>query len=209
MDSYFWNTRYATPDYAYGTAPNAFLQEQLTHLPLGQLLFPCDGEGRNGVYAATLGHQVFVFDLSEEGQRKANHLAQQHNVSIDYIVGEFQDMQYPPETFDCIVMIYAHLPATIRKACHQQLINWLKPGGRIILEGFSEAHTTYQTNNPHAGGPKDISMLYNINTLAEDFKSLNIHELVATETTLNEGPYHNGPAAVIRMVASKPTSQQL
>ena len=43
----FWNRRYAAPAYAYGTAPNAFFSQQLADLPVGRLLLPAEGKGRN------------------------------------------------------------------------------------------------------------------------------------------------------------------
>jgi hypothetical protein len=51
----FWNERYADSEYVYGENPNEFLVEQLAQLPLGKILFPCEGEGRNAVYAAQKG----------------------------------------------------------------------------------------------------------------------------------------------------------
>lgn len=203
MNQLFWNTRYANAEYAYGTAPNVFLQEQLKGFPCGKLLFPCDGEGRNGVYAATLKHDSYAFDMSEEGQRKAQQLARQHGVPIHYQVSEFSAAQYPENSFDGIAMIYAHLPESIRAEAHTQLLHWLKPGGTLWLEGFSTAHTAFQAGNPHAGGPKDPSMLYTEEQLRSDFVALNIHHLQSCEIELHEGPYHHGRAAVIRMIGTK------
>ncbi|MBU3677759.1 MAG: class I SAM-dependent methyltransferase [Chitinophagaceae bacterium] len=204
MDQSFWDSRYAHEEYAYGTAPNAFLATQLAPFPKGKLLFPCDGEGRNGVYAATLGHDVYAFDLSSEGQRKALQLAEQHGVSMHYQVGDFNAMQYPDEQFDGIALIYAHFPPNLRFGFHQQVMRWLKPGGTLWIEGFSEAHTAFQAINPQAGGPKDPSFLYTTEGLMHDFQALNIQQLNACETTLHEGPFHVGQAAVVRLVAVKP-----
>lgn len=203
MDQSFWNARYTGTEYAYGTAPNVFLQEQLSSFPIGKLLFPCDGEGRNGVFAATLGHTVHAFDISEEGQRKALQLAQERNVTLHYQVSDFSAVQYPENHFDGIGMIYAHLPESIRREAHAQLLHWLKPGGTLWLEGFSTAHTAFQAVNPHAGGPKEPSMLYTEEQLRSDFAGLNIHHLQSCEIDLHEGPYHHGRAAVIRLMGTK------
>ena len=51
----FWNQRYSDKAYAYGTEPNAFFKSQLDQRPPGRILLPAEGEGRNAVYAATLG----------------------------------------------------------------------------------------------------------------------------------------------------------
>ena len=106
-----WDDRYSEKEFAYGEQPNIYLKEQLTKFPLGKILFPAEGEGRNSVYAATLGWNVFAFDQSAEGKRKANQLADRHQVKITYEVGEFQSIKYQPNEFDAIGLIYAHFPA--------------------------------------------------------------------------------------------------
>ncbi len=103
----FWNERYATLEYAYGTEPNQFYKEQLAMLATGKILFPAEGEGRNAVYAATQGWQVTAFDPSIEGKRKAEQLASENGVSIDYQIDNYEFVDFSPELFDCIVLIFA------------------------------------------------------------------------------------------------------
>lgn len=67
-----WNSRYSDTAYAYGKSPNQFLKEQLEKLPIGNILFPAEGEGRNAVFAATLGWKVSAFDISDEGLKKSD-----------------------------------------------------------------------------------------------------------------------------------------
>ena len=47
MMTTFWNARYTTDEYVYGTLPNAFLSEQLEQPATGKILFPAEGEGRH------------------------------------------------------------------------------------------------------------------------------------------------------------------
>lgn len=65
-----WNGRYASEEFVYGKLPNEFLKEQLVKLPVGEILFPAEGEGRNAVYAARLGWTVSAYDISSEGKGK-------------------------------------------------------------------------------------------------------------------------------------------
>jgi len=85
-------------------------------------------------------------------------------------------------------------------------VRLLKPGGTIILEGFSKAHRDYQRKNPTVGGPQDEQVLFSIEEIADDFQELDIKRLEACEISLQEGLYHVGQGSVIRMVASKPLS---
>src|SRR4051812_12435595 len=109
-----WNDRYSKEEFAYGEQPNNYLKEQLEKLDAGSILFPAEGEGRNAVFAAQLGWRVSAFDISIEGKNKALGLAEANNVTIDYQVGELQELNYKPEQFDAIALIYAHFPADIK-----------------------------------------------------------------------------------------------
>ena len=199
----FWEERYAEPEYAYGVAPNQFLKEQLERFAPGTILFPADGEGRNSVYAATQGWEVSAFDMSQEGKKKADALAAEHGVAIDFKVGLIQELEYPKESFDALVLIYAHFPPEHRKAFHQRLAGFLKPGGVLILEGFSKEHLAFSEKNPKAGGPKNVDMLFSIEELQEDFNGFDFLECCGQTIELNEGLYHVGDSSVIRLVARK------
>ena len=73
-----WDDRYSKSEFAYGELPNDYLKDQLNIIPAGTILFPAEGEGRNAVYAATLGWSVYAFDQSIEGRKKAIQLADKH-----------------------------------------------------------------------------------------------------------------------------------
>lgn len=193
-----WNERYASKEFVYGTSPNAFLKEELDKLKAGKILFLCEGEGRNAVYAAQQGWEVEAFDLSEEGKKKAELLAKEKNVKFNYQLADASLVNYTPASFDVIALIYAHFPASIRQNIHQRIQAWLKPGGIVLLEAFNPA----QLQNT-SGGPKEISMLYTVEMLQSDFEKLKIKKLNLLSTTLSEGKFHSGKADVIRLVATQ------
>jgi hypothetical protein len=194
----FWNERYAQEGYAYGTAPNAFLQFQLGSIPKGPLLFPAEGEGRNAVYAAEQGYEVHAFDLSTSGQKKAYILAEERNVTLQYAVGPLDTLGYQKASFDGLVLIYAHFPAAIRKAYHEELVSYVKEGGTVIFEAFSEAQLQYTS-----GGPKEVAMLFTEDSVREEFPSLHFTYLDTVVVDLDEGPYHQGKGSVVRFVGVK------
>jgi SAM-dependent methyltransferase len=194
----FWDERYAAQEYVYGETPNAFFKAQLEKLSPGRLLLPCEGEGRNAVFAAQMGWEGEAVDQSEVGRDKALRLAERKGVHFNYQICDWNEAHYPAESFDAIALIFAHLPASIRAIAHQQLIPYLKPGGTLILEGFNPQQLQYQT-----GGPKDPSMLFTETILRQDFAELELLELYENEEELDEGPYHSGKAAVIMLVGRK------
>ncbi|MEI2740577.1 MAG: class I SAM-dependent methyltransferase [Chitinophagaceae bacterium] len=138
-----WNDRYSAKEFAYGEQPNNYLKEQLEKLPAGTILFPAEGEGRNAVFAATLGWAVSAFDISAEGKKKALQLAARHNVTIDYTVGLLEELKYTDGQFDAIALIYAHFPAAIKSLYHKTLDRYLRKGGILIFEAFSKNHLAY------------------------------------------------------------------
>jgi SAM-dependent methyltransferase len=194
----FWNERYSGREFVYGELPNVYFAETLSTLKPGNIILPCDGEGRNAVYANKLGWEVKAFDLSEAGKKKANQLALKYNVIIDFQIQDAATAIYPNNSADVVAIIYAHLPPKVRKQLHSNVFNWLKPGGRVILETFCPEQLINSS-----GGPKDIEMLYTKEILTEDFKNLSIDYLEYAHIQLSEGVYHEGPADVIRMIATK------
>lgn len=198
-----WNDRYSIEEFAYGEAPNNYLKEQLAKLPVGTILFPAEGEGRNAVYAAKIGWTVSAFDISNEGKNKAIRLAEKNNVSIDYKVGALETLGFENEKFDAIALIYAHFPANIKSLYHKIFDSYLKKNGIIIFEAFSKRHIEYVTANEKVGGPKDIESLFSIDEIKSDFPDYEIIELVEQDIELNEGIYHNGTGSVIRFVGRK------
>ena len=198
-----WNKRYSDEAFAYGEEPNQYLRAQLEKLPVGSILFPAEGEGRNAVFAAQLGWDVTAFDISQEGQKKANLLAEKKGVSIDYQVGPLEELSLEAGQFDAIALIYAHFPAKIKSAYHQKLDTLLKKGGMIIFESFSKKHLAYVLADEKVGGPKDIDSLFSIDEIKADFPNYTIVELVEQDIELSEGLYHNGVGSVIRFVGVK------
>ena len=195
----FWDKRYAEKEMAYGKEPNVFFASQLAKLNPSKILLPADGEGRNAVYSAKLGWQVSAFDISKEGKQKAEKLAAQNNVTINYFVGGFDEFNYEKDSFDCIALVFAHFPPQVKSKYHKILDTYLKKGGIIILEAFSKK----QIENPNSGGPKNLDMLFSMEEIKQDFSNYEIIELSEKEIILDEGQYHKGKSSVIRFVGKK------
>jgi len=194
----FWNERFGTKEYAYGEDANDFLKQELMKLTPGKILFPAEGEGRNAVFAATFVWDVTAFDPSVEGKKKAGLLAQKKSVQINYIIDNYEDISFQKEQFDCIALVFAHMHPEKRNEYHNKLMTFLKPGGVLILEGFSKK----QINNT-TGGPKDFEMLFSEQELKQDFKSFSKLDIVETDKNLDEGPFHQGNASVIQVIGIK------
>lgn len=199
----FWNERYGAEEYAYGKEPNVYFKEKISPLKPGRILLPAEGEGRNAVYAAKLGWDVYAYDISEEGKNKAKRLAEENGVHVNYLVGTLDELDLNAHSFDCIALIYAHLPRKMRKDQHKKLQELLKPGGILIVEVFSEEHLKFNSKNPLVGGPKDAELLFQTDDLVDDFDLCEMLYLDQEVVSLKEGKFHIGEGSVIRCLARK------
>lgn len=197
MDN-FWNERYGVDEYVYGDQPNVFFAEQLRLISPGTLILPCEGEGRNAVYAASLGWKVHAFDSSEAGKQKAMRLAERIGTTFEYDIVDANDANYLENSADVVAFVYAHFPPMTRKSIHQKAMHWLKPGGRLLLEAFHPSQLQNQS-----GGPKALSMLYSEDMIKADFAGLHVEIMASIETTLSEGKYHEGKAHIVRYLGVK------
>ena len=194
----FWNERYADEAYAYGTEPNQFFKQKLEKLTAGKILLPAEGEGRNAVFAAKLGWEVTAFDNSSTGKEKAEKLALTNKVQIDYQLDSYEDIQFKTGEFDALGFIFAHIHSLKRNEYHKKLASWLKPGGILILEGFSKK----QIHN-NTGGPQNIDMLFSKAELQTDFGDFTSLSITETDIVIDEGKFHQGKASVIRIYGVK------
>lgn len=194
----FWNERYSEKEYVYGESPNEYLKKQLLQILPGKILFPCEGEGRNAVFAAESHWDTFACDFSESGKDKAIALAHKNGVNITYDICDILEYQAPINSFDAITLIFAHFPENTRRKIHHKLLEMLKPGGVIILEGFNKKQL-----GKSSGGPKLLEMLFDEEMLYGDFEKCEIVALEEKNVLLSEGHYHQGSAEIIRGIFRK------
>ena len=194
-----WDERYGRDEYAYGEEPNAFFKACLDQLPApGRLLLPGEGEGRNAVYAARRGWQVYAFDFSVEGREKALRLADRYGVELDYEIADYETADIEPGAYDAVALIFTHMHESIRRKVHRKLAAALGPGGHLFLEAYSPEQLRYGT-----GGPPNVELLYAPADLREDFADLDIVQLEQVEAEIHEGQYHTGLGSVVRLVAKR------
>jgi len=110
----FWDERFGSESYAYGSEPNDFLRLQAGALPPGDALCLAEGEGRNAVHLARLGHRVVAQDLSPVGLRKAQQLAASRGVAIRCECYDLQSFDPQANSFDLVVAIWMHLEPSLR-----------------------------------------------------------------------------------------------
>jgi len=193
-----WNERYSTGEFIYGKEPNKFFAEELKKIIPGKILLLGEGEGRNAVYAATLGWNVDAVDQSEMGRKKAMLLSSGRKVEINYVVEDLSSYVPKQNYYDISVFIFIHLEEKLRNIVFKNAVDSLKPGGKIIFEAFEKDQLKY-----NSGGPKDVELLYSLEDIAEIFIDLEFEKFSKEIIILDEGPLHQGEAEVIRFIGRK------
>lgn len=197
----FWDDRYAVGEYIFGTEPNVFLASQRHLLKPGQsVLAVADGEGRNGVWLAQQGLDVLSVDISPVALEKAEKLAQAAGVRLRTELADLRQWEWGENRFDAIAAIFIQFASSAERShIHRAMQRALKPGGLLILQGYTPKQLEYKT-----GGPPEPDKLYTAQTLREDFAGMEILHLREHEDTLCEGTKHCGMSALVDMVARKP-----
>ncbi|GFH56200.1 SAM domain-containing protein [Chaetoceros tenuissimus] len=194
-----WDKRYSEEGFAYGTEPNNFLARQSKKLnPNSNILCLAEGEGRNAVSLAKLGHRVVGVDSSSVGLEKAKNLAESEGVNIDVQVADLKDYDIGIEKWDAVVSIFAHLPPALRKDVHQRVVKGLKKGGVLLLEAYTPKQLEYKT-----GGPPITEMMMCLDDLMEEFDGLDFEFGIEQEREVIEGKYHTGKAYTVQVFARK------
>jgi cyclopropane fatty-acyl-phospholipid synthase-like methyltransferase len=201
-----WNTRYAEAgdDYVFGIHPNAFLASQ-KHLlrPGRRALSVADGEGRNSVWLAQQGVLVDAVEFAPAALAKARRLAARRGLGSHnprFIEADLLAWDWPVAHYDWVVAIFIQFAGPgERPELFRHLIAALKPGGRLLLQGYTPKQLDYRT-----GGPSAVDNLYTEAMLRNDFAALQIERLEAFDEIIEEGAGHSGMSALIDLVATKP-----
>ena len=193
-----WDERFSEPGYAYGTDPNEFLVSVADRIPSGNVLCLAEGEGRNAVYLAGLGHDVTAVDTSTVGLAKAEALASDRELTIATVSADLADFEIEPGAWQGIVSIFCHLRPVVRAALHERCLRGLAPGGVFVLEGFTPRQLELGT-----GGPKSRELLMELEIIRQELPGLRLEIGREIEREVVEGRYHRGNAAVVQVFAFK------
>lgn len=194
-----WNQRYSRPDYLYGTAPNAFVAAMAARIPAGPVLCLAEGEGRNAVHLAQLGHAVTAVDQSDTGLAKAARLAAARGVPLTTQPADLATYHIGHDRWAGIVATWAHLPPPLRARVHADVVRGLVPGGVFILEAYTPAQLAFGT-----GGPKDPALCMTLAGLREELRGLEFDIGRECERDVIEGTGHTGRGAVVQVLARRP-----
>jgi SAM-dependent methyltransferase len=195
-----WQSRYWVEEFVFGEAPNEFLASKNHLLPMsGKVLAVADGEGRNGVWLAEQGLDVLSLDFSPIAQAKARTLAERQGVNLKFELEDVHGWTYPENAFDVVVDIFTQFSDPEQRGRKWDgMKRTLRPGGLLLLEGYTPRQLHYGT-----GGPKLLDHLYTSEMLEAAFGGFTKLEIIEDERSMSEGRGHSGMSAVIDLVGWK------
>lgn len=196
-----WDALYAGKEYLFGTAPAAFLAREAGRIaPGARVLSMADGEGRNSVHLAALGHRVTALEMSGVAIAKAADLAAARGVAVTHLRADLTDWQWPEAAFEAVVGIFVQFaPAAVRARIHAGIAQAVVPGGLVMLHGYAPRQIGYGT-----GGPPVVENLYTLQGLAADFPGWEVLHSADYDADLDEGSRHVGCSALIDFIARRP-----
>lgn len=196
----FWDERFKHERFAYGREPNPFLAAQAHHFPpASAILSLAEGEGRNAMYLAKLGHQVLAQDASAEGLRKLSTWAEAEGLQVATEQSDLREAELGEARWDVVLNVFGHFPGPERQALNARIARALKPGGLVLLVLFHPEQL-----GRSSGGPKQLAFLATPADLVADFPGFEVLVAELQCPVLDEGPLHQGEARVCCFLARKP-----
>lgn len=193
-----WDQRYDVAEYVYGTEPNDFLRENINALPKGHILSIAEGEGRNAVFLAKQGFQVTAVDASVIGLKKAEALAKQNEVEIEFIHADLTEFDFGVEKWSGVISIFCPLPSVVRREVYSQIQQSLTPSGIFMMEAYTPEQIAFGT-----GGGNDPDVMQTKESLLAEFPQLHFPVLNELTREVKEGLFHTGMASVVQAIGSK------
>ena len=199
----FWNERYsqAGEGYLFGAEPNRFLSGLSRYFHPGmKVLSVADGEGRNGVWLAQQGMEVTTLEISPVAVAKARQLAASRNAQLNILLANALTWTWPEAAFDAVAAIFIQFATPEeRDQLFARIKHALKPGGLLLLHGYTPRQLEYGT-----GGPNEPEKMYTEAMLRATFADMEILHLREHDDFISEGTAHHGMSALIDLVACKP-----
>lgn len=134
-----WNAKYGSTAGLDGREPGQWLTDHADLLPgKGKALDIAMGEGRNTLFAASLGYDAWGVDISEVGISRAEALARENNLTIHTQIADLDHYTIEENAYDLILCFYF-----LSRRLFEGIQKGLKSGGALIFETFTVDYLKY------------------------------------------------------------------
>ncbi len=136
-----WDAKYNADDRIMSKIPSEWLT---THSKLlkgkGKALDIAGGEGRNAVFAASLGYEVVCMDISDVALTSAQALASEKNVKITTVSADLDNSSLPENEYD-LVLCFNFL----ERKLFPEICKTLTTSGILFYETFTVDYLKYSS----------------------------------------------------------------
>jgi Methyltransferase domain len=129
LEADYWNRYYLDSNSNFNKAPNGFLKRMVEGERPGVALDYGMGEGRNAIYLASLGWQVWGFDPADAGVALAQKRAKELGLTLHTAAVRDSEYDFGKERFDLVLFSW-----TMPLVPVQKVVDSLKPGGIVVME---------------------------------------------------------------------------
>ncbi len=155
-----WDEKYAT-QVEWQSAPSPHVVDVLTGVAPGSVLDVACGIGRNTVWLASQGWDAHGVDFSHVALERAGELAETSGVQATFHCGDVVAGWQPDRQFDLVMLSYLHYRDHGIKRVIDRMVDWVAPGGALLVTGFDES------SHPLATGPGEKHQLYTTDLLGD------------------------------------------
>ena len=129
LDADYYSRYYLDANSNFNHEPNAFLMEVVKTRQSGVALDYGMGEGRNSIYLASHGWEVWGFDPAEGGIASAQKRAKELGLNLHTATVPDGRYDFGKERFDLVLFSWTKPLVPVQK-----VIDSLKPGGIVVME---------------------------------------------------------------------------
>ena len=134
-----WNAKYGSSTLPAERGPCQWLADHADLLDgRGKALDIAMGEGRNTLFAASLGYEAWGIDISDIGVSRARSLADEKKLTIHTQIADLDHFKIDENTYDLIICFYF-----LNRSLFEGIEKGLKPGGILIFETFTVDYLKY------------------------------------------------------------------
>jgi SAM-dependent methyltransferase len=129
LEADFYSRYYLDSNSNFNHAPNRFLMDMVKGRQTGVALDYGMGQGRNSIYIASLGWQVWGFDPAEAGVAIAQKQAKNLGLTLHTSAVSDSEYDFGQDRFDLILFSWSMPLVPVQK-----VVDSLKPGGIVVME---------------------------------------------------------------------------
>jgi SAM-dependent methyltransferase len=164
-----WDERYGE-DRQWSAEPNRLIAELLAGQPPGDAVDLAAGEGRHALWLAGLGWRVTAVDFSGAGLARGK--AQPGADAVSWVRADVLGWSAAPASLDLVLVAYLHVPVDDTRTLLARAVDWLRPGGRLLVLGHDVDNIL-----SGVGGPQEPAILHSVDRLRPIAQLLEVDRL--------------------------------